>query len=56
MLGTKLDFDDFLQELEDENIEDKSIELVDLNTNEVKEISQSDFKKYIKGENIKEFD
>ena len=48
MIGTEISFDDFIEEYKDENNNGGTVELVDLITSEVTEISEEDFKEIIK--------
>ena len=48
MIGTEISFDDFIEEYKDENNNGGTVELVDLITSEVTEISEEDFKDIIK--------
>lgn len=52
MLGTELKYEDFIEEYLEENNKGGSVEIIDLETDEVTEISEEDFKEMIKEENI----
>lgn len=49
--GTEITYKEFLDEYRDENNKDKTVEIVNPDTNKITELSQEEFKEMIKDEN-----
>lgn len=54
MNGTEMNYEDFIEEYKDENNNGGSVEMIDLKTDEVTELSEEDFKELIKDKNLKD--
>ena len=50
MLGTNLSYKEFIEEYKDENNKDKSVEIVNPNSNKVTEMTEEKFIEFIKDE------